>query len=1008
VHLLLTIAALFLAFYAWRRARRIDALEERLRALEAELQSRHAEPRALPPPFPQAGEGAVDRAGTWPPPGSAEGEREEEALREPGAGEVRPVPGLPAPVGESIRPDAAAPHAAREPGADERGPVADERGAKIDWERWLGVRGAAVLGGVVLALAGIFLFRYSIEHGWIPPWLRVVGGLVAGAGCIVAAERWLRRAYAGTADAVEGGGVVVLYASTWAARVLYGLIGTPAAFVAMIAITAACCALSWRHASLVIALLGLTGGFATPFLLSSGVDNPIGLFAYVFLLDLALLQLARRRRWPLLGLLSLAATAVYLFAWIAWRMTPERAALGLVLLGISAAVFALAGRGDEEEGGEQPWVAIQAAGVLLPFGFILYIASSAALSPRLLPLALLTLTLAAGAAWLARALRVAWLGLAAASASLAVVGVWSAARVLSTPLAWEVAGTSVALALVFHLAAWSSGRSAAAVGDERERGFPPHAGAEDPPPLWATSTPAALVANLGFFWLLLVLGQGRLEQGPWPWIAASFALAAMLAHHAGLPRRAWLQVVAAVALAIALANGALALPERAGWALLLATGVALQFLPLLRRAELRPWAEHAAAAFAAVALLGLSRQATASPELAPFGLATGLGLSVLMALAGARLGRGEWLLAAVALGAFSQFDWLLRVGAPRPRAALLLALELGAVLAHAALPFAAGARLRRDLWAWPAAALAGAAWFLTLRVLWLQAFGDAAIGLLPIALGALAAAQGRRAASLWAPDEPARARNLVWFFAAAIGFVTLAIPLQLEKSWITIAWALEGVGLILLWRRFDVVWLKVVGVALLLAVTVRLIANPAVLGYYPRPSWRIVNWLFYTYLVPAAAMLVGAQVLRRLEIERARPWESGWYARGRPLGAVLLGFAGMLAIFVWLNLAIADWFSAGTSLEVSLARMPARDLAMSITWALYALALLAAGVRLRSVGVRWVSLGLMIVTIAKVFLYDLGELTDLYRVASLLGLAVSLIAVSLAYQRFVLRSAEEG
>ncbi len=40
-------------------------------------------------------------------------------------------------------------------------------------------------------------------------------------------------------------------------------------------------------------------------------------------------------------------------------------------------------------------------------------------------------------------------------------------------------------------------------------------------------------------------------------------------------------------------------------------------------------------------------------------------------------------------------------------------------------------------------------------------------------------------------------------------------------------------------------------------------------------------------------------------------------------------------------------------------------------------------------------------TIIKVFLHDLGELTDLYRVASLVGLAVSLIVVSLLYQRFV-------
>ena len=96
-------------------------------------------------------------------------------------------------------------------------------------------------------------------------------------------------------------------------------------------------------------------------------------------------------------------------------------------------------------------------------------------------------------------------------------------------------------------------------------------------------------------------------------------------------------------------------------------------------------------------------------------------------------------------------------------------------------------------------------------------------------------------------------------------------------------------------------------------------------------------------------------------------------------------------------------FATGDVLRLDFERLPARDLATSIAWALYALVLLALGVRRRSVGLRWVSLGVMMVTIAKVFLYDLGELQDLYRVASLLGLAVSLILVSLAYQRFVLR-----
>jgi len=34
-------------------------------------------------------------------------------------------------------------------------------------------------------------------------------------------------------------------------------------------------------------------------------------------------------------------------------------------------------------------------------------------------------------------------------------------------------------------------------------------------------------------------------------------------------------------------------------------------------------------------------------------------------------------------------------------------------------------------------------------------------------------------------------------------------------------------------------------------------------------------------------------------------------------------------------------------------------------------------------------------------LYDLGQLRELYRELSLLGLAVSLLAISLAYQRYV-------
>ena len=138
-------------------------------------------------------------------------------------------------------------------------------------------------------------------------------------------------------------------------------------------------------------------------------------------------------------------------------------------------------------------------------------------------------------------------------------------------------------------------------------------------------------------------------------------------------------------------------------------------------------------------------------------------------------------------------------------------------------------------------------------------------------------------------------------------------------------------------------------------------------------------------------------------------WEEPIYARGHPLGAISCSLAAILVVFVWINLTIFDFFSTGSRLTISLEHMAARDLTLSLAWAVYALLLLGIGVFRNSVGLRWISLSFLVLTIGKVFLHDLGELEDLYRVGSLVGLAFSLILVSLAYQRFVFRkSSSEG
>ena len=155
-------------------------------------------------------------------------------------------------------------------------------------------------------------------------------GILFGLGAIAWSLRLRSRGYGITADAISGAGIVLLYAALWAAHALYGFVGAGPAYALMSLVTVACGVLSWRNASMLIAVLGLLGGFATPFLIAAKTDNPIGLFGYVLLLDLGLIALARRRGWSALALLALLGTVFYQAFWVFTRMRAESSLLGLV------------------------------------------------------------------------------------------------------------------------------------------------------------------------------------------------------------------------------------------------------------------------------------------------------------------------------------------------------------------------------------------------------------------------------------------------------------------------------------------------------------------------------------------------------------------------------------------------------------------------------------------------------------------------------------------------------
>ena len=854
-----------------------------------------------------------------------------------------------------------------------------------DHARCLRNQGAAVAGGIFLALGGLFLFKVSIDRGWISPLVRVLMGVGGGLGCILAAQTQAARRYAITASALTGAGCVMLYAAFWGARVLYGLIDPLAAFVAMGSVTATCVWLSLRDSSRLVALLGLLGGFATPLLLSTGTDRPLALFGWILMLDLAFLGVARARGWSWLTGLCVAGTLLYEVLWIGDRMGPDRLWLGLGIVSVFGALFAVAGRAAPAEQAAG-WRWSRLAGLVVPLGFGLYFAGRADLGAHLWPTALMMAMVHIGACL---AERDGPLPLGVAVASLPVVGLWLAGQEVTEARLWEAGAILVVLAGIQHGFA------------ELRRG--------------GRGLNTAAIAALGSI-VVLLPGHVVGEAPPWPGLVAVAALCVLLLRQSMARGQAALQGLAAAALALVMglpflsgSPGADFPPAETWLAVMAAAALTLQAWASAR-AGLRGGrvAGHSAAAFAATCL-GLLAVAPGAALLHP--TVAGIGALFFFALlvhSATRLDAGPWYVAAVAGLALTFTTWTF--GAVADGSAQIanaqiatanLSLAIAGMLAAALWPFFTTSAFRSSRSAWVGAAVAAPLFFATLLEGFQVVLTDQLDGLPALLCGLLYAVMLSHASRLWSPDSPMRRAVVILFATVTCGFLSMAVPLQLENSWITIGWALQGLAVLGLWRRLDHAGLKYFALALFAAVFVRLVFNPWVLEYELRGTIRIVNWLAYTYLVPAAAMIAGARLLAPSEIARQRSWER--WSTSIAVTASVLSLAAVAVIFAWLNLAVVDWYGQGQSLQLDFARHSARDLTFSIVWAVYALVLLGVGVWRTSRSLRWVSLLLLVVTIGKVFLYDFGELQDLYRVASFVGLGVSLTAVSLLYQRFVFR-----
>lgn len=227
--------------------------------------------------------------------------RREEAARVPQTPIQRPA----------IRPAASA-SVTRPAGSYEPSMLENAVDRCIDWIK--GGNPLARVGIVILFFGGVFLAKYAAENSLFPVELRFAAIAIGAFALLIIGWR-LKDKQSVYAQLLQGGGIAGLYLTVFAASRLYDLIPMSMALPLLIVIALASAVLAVAQNSLSLAVIGTTGGFLAPILVSSGGGNHVALFTYYTVLNLGVFAVAWFRTWKVLNVIGFVFTFTITGLW---------------------------------------------------------------------------------------------------------------------------------------------------------------------------------------------------------------------------------------------------------------------------------------------------------------------------------------------------------------------------------------------------------------------------------------------------------------------------------------------------------------------------------------------------------------------------------------------------------------------------------------------------------------------------------------------------------------------
>jgi len=201
-----------------------------------------------------------------------------------------------------------------------------------DLENFIGENLINKIGIGVLVLGIAFFVKYAIDQNWINAIGRVSIGVLCG-GLLIGIAHRLRKSFKAFSSVLVAGGLAVLYFTITIAFQQYGLFSQTAAFAIMIVITAFAVIMSIAYDRMELAVIAIVGGFATPFMVSTGEGNYVVLFTYLMILNSGMLTLAYFKKWNLVNIVCYIFTIILYGGWLSTKVlnTPSAPYVGALL-----------------------------------------------------------------------------------------------------------------------------------------------------------------------------------------------------------------------------------------------------------------------------------------------------------------------------------------------------------------------------------------------------------------------------------------------------------------------------------------------------------------------------------------------------------------------------------------------------------------------------------------------------------------------------------------------------